>query len=67
MLIAGTLRCAVTNEVARAAAQSKVVRRDLPRQLNDAAAALRNVHDDRAIQDWTIDILVDRLLEQLTW
>ena len=67
MLIAGTLQRSVSSEVAFAARQAKVVRRDIPRKLNDAAALLRNLRDDRAIQDWTMDILVDRLLKELTW
>ena len=36
-------------------------------QLRDAAKSLRDFADQRAVQDWTIDIIVERMLEELTW
>ena len=67
MLIAGTLKNSAAAEVAAAARRTAAVRREIPSSLDDSAAALRNLHDDREIPDRAIDVIVDRLLKELTW
>jgi len=67
MLIAGTLKKSAVNDVAAAARRMEAVRRELPQSLRESATSLRNLYDRRDTQDRTIDVIVDRLLKELTW
>ena len=45
----------------------ETVRRQLPQSLRESAELPKNFFDGREIPDRTIDVIVDRLLKELTW
>lgn len=67
MLIAGTLKKSTATKVSAAARRMETVRRQLPQSLRESEQFPTTLFDRREIPDRTIDVIVDRLLKELTW